>query len=286
MARRITRGDVHGRLRASLRTREPRLVRIVASLRGDLRNAYSYAEIAAALRSGNLSPELLEAWRQDYSAFVSKRLAPEWQRQIANAGKSMATDISAAAGEPFRYLPNAGPITEWIEQRSAERVVSWTQLQHEAAQKIIGNAMTEGVGADELGIRLRAVTGLTPMQAEAVDKMRAALVADGMDATKAGKQAQRYADMLHRQRALRIARTELASAYNQGQDSAVRQAIGDGMFDGPVMKEFSAAEDERMCEVCGALDGQTVGMDEEFSDGAGVPPIHPSCRCTVLYVVS
>lgn len=277
MARRISRGDIHGRLRASLRTREPRLVRILGSLRGNLRSVFTYAEIGRALQSGNLSEEALAQWRQDYSAFVQNRLRPEWERQIEAAGKATAGDVSRFAEQPFQFQPTGARVVEWIETRGAERVVSWTQLQHEAAQSIIRQAMNEGVGADELGIRLRAVTGLTPRQAEAVEKMRTALVADGMDATQAGKQAQKYADMLHRQRALRIARTELASAYNQGQDAAIRQAIGEGMFDGPVMKEFSAAEDERMCDICGALDGQTVGMDGEFSDGAGVPPLHPSC---------
>lgn len=286
MARRISRGDIHGRLRASLRTREPRLVRILGSLRGDLRSVFSYAEIGRALQSGNLSEEALAQWRQDYSAFVQNRLRPEWERQIEAAGKATAGDVSRFAEQPFQFQPTGARVVEWIETRGAERVVSWTQLQHDAAQKIIGNAMYEGIGADELGIRLRAVTGLTPMQAEAVEKMRTALVTDGgMDATQAGKQAQRYADMLHRQRALRISRTELASAYNQGQDAAVRQAIGDGMFDGPVMKEWSTADDERTCDECAGMDGQTVPMDGEFSDGAGVPPLHPSCRCVVLYVV-
>lgn len=286
MPRRISRGDIHGRLRASLRTREPRLVRILGSLRGDLRSVFSYAEIGRALQSGNLSEEALAQWRQDYAAFVQNRLRPEWERQINAAGKATAGDVSRFAEQPFQFQPTGARVVEWVESRGAERVVSWTQLQHEAAQSIIRQAVNEGTGADELGRRLRAVTGLTPRQAEAVEKMRAALVADGMDATSAGKQAQRYADMLHRQRALRIARTELASAYNQGQDAAIRQAIGDGMFDGPITKQWSAAEDERMCEICGSLDGQTVGMDEDFSDGAGVPPIHPACRCVVLYQVS
>jgi hypothetical protein len=287
VARRISRGDIHGRLRASLRTREPRLVRILGSLRGDLRNAYSYAEIGRALQSGNLSEEALAQWRQDYSAFVQNRLRPEWDRQIEAAGKATAGDVSRFAEQPFQFQPTGARVVEWIETRGAERVVSWTQLQHEAAQSIIRQAINEGVGADELGIRLRAVTGLTPRQAEAVEKMRTALVTDGgMDATSAGKQAQRYADMLHRQRALRISRTELASAYNQGQDAAIRQAIGEGMFDGPVTRFWSTADDERVCFPAGTLIATPNGDAPIESITAGMEVITPAGAKTVTRTIS
>ena len=289
MARRISRGDVHRRLRASLRQSEPKLVRILGSLRGDLRQVYTYQEIGQALQSGNLTPTALDKWRQDYSRFVVDKLTPEWQKQADNAGKAAATDISAAAGEPFAWQPNSRLVTEWIETRGAERVVAWTDLQHEAAQSIIRQAMTEGTSADELGIRLRAVTGLTPRQAEAVEKMRAALVADGgMSQEQAAKQAQRYADMLHRQRALRIARTETAAAYNHGQDSAVREAIGQGMFDGAVTRSWSTADDERVCSECSELDGKTISIEGQFETVGGmvdVPPAHPGCRCCATYDV-
>jgi SPP1 gp7 family putative phage head morphogenesis protein len=263
-------------------------VRILGSLRGDLRSAFSYAEIGRALASGNLSESLLAEWRQDYAAFVQNKLRPEWDRQINAAGKATAGDISRFADQPFQFQPTGARVVEWVETRGAERVVSWTQLQHEAAQSIIKQAINEGVGADELGIRLRAVTGLTPRQAEAVEKMRGALIADGMDKDAAARQCQKYANMLHRQRALRIARTELASAYNQGQDAAIRQAIGDGMFDGPVTRFWSTSEDERVCDICGPLDGTVIGMDGQFdvSGGIDVPPAHVSCRCVCGYSVS
>lgn len=277
MARRITRGDIHARLRRSITPREPRLVRILARVRSDLRNVLTYQEIGQALQSGQLSQAALEQWRQDYSKFVQDKLKPEWDRQIEAAGKATAGDIAAYADAPMQFSPTGARVIEWVEQRAAERVVSWTQLQHEAAQSIIGNAMQEGVGSDELGRRLRAVTGLTPRQAEAVETMRAAIIADGVEPAKAAVQAQRYADMLHRQRALRIARTELASAYNQGQDAAIKQAISDGMFDGAVEKFWSTADDERVCDICGPMDGMRLGIGDEFEPGVEVPPIHPSC---------
>lgn len=47
---------------------------------------------------------------------------------------------------------------------------------------------------------------------------------------------------------------------------------------------FLTAEDERMCEECGALNNNVYYIDEaEY--GVNCPPIHPNCRCTVLAVI-
>ncbi len=283
---RISRGDIHARLRASITPREPRIVRILASLRGDLRGVLTYQELAQALLSRDLTQAALGEWRQQYAAFVQDKLRPEWDRQIEAAGRAAATDVSRLAEQPFAFSPTGSHVVEWIETRSTERVVSWTALQHEAAQSIIGNAVNEGVGADELGRRLRAVTGLTPRQAEAVEKLRSAVIADGVDADTAARQAQRYADMLHRQRSLRIARTELASAYNEGQHAAILQAVQDGMFDGPLMKEWSTAADERTCFPAGTLITMPNGDAPIESVTAGMEVLTPAGARTVTRTMS
>ena len=43
--------------------------------------------------------------------------------------------------------------------------------------------------------------------------------------------------------------------------------------------EFWAAEDERTCEICGAMHGKIYSIDK-----APVLPLHPNCRCTYLPV--
>ena len=65
-----------------------------------------------------------------------------------------------------------------------------------------------------------------------------------------------------------VARTEVSRAHNAGAIDLYRAAGGEKM-------EFIAAEDERMCDECGDLDGQTFALDDE----EGTPPIHPECRC-------
>lgn len=65
-----------------------------------------------------------------------------------------------------------------------------------------------------------------------------------------------------------IARTEVLRAHNQGRIK-FHQRVG-------VQKlEWLAMEDERMCPVCGGLDGKTF-LTEKFPQ----QPAHPNCRCT------
>lgn len=282
---RLSSGDIHARLRAAITPREPRLVRILVSVRGELRSVLTYREIGEALISGELSDEALAQWRQTYSQFVDEKLRPEWERQIEIAGRQMGRDVALAADAPFAFTPAGARVVEWIEQRGAERVVAWTDVQIDAAKAIISNARQEGLGVDELGRRLRAVTGLTPRQAQAVERMREALLADGLSAQDAARQVQRYADQLHRQRAATIARTELAAANNQGQHAAILEARENGLFGAPVQKVWSTAADERMCDVCAVMDGKKALLDEPFDDGTDLPPIHPMCRCVVNYEV-
>lgn len=45
--------------------------------------------------------------------------------------------------------------------------------------------------------------------------------------------------------------------------------------------EFSAALDERTCEVCGALDGKRFPVSEARV-GVNFPPMHEGCRCTTM----
>jgi len=54
-------------------------------------------------------------------------------------------------------------------------------------------------------------------------------------------------------------------------------------FLGDVVKIWLTAADERVCPICGGLDGETVNLHARFSNGLMYPPAHPQCRCAVAY---
>lgn len=89
-------------------------------------------------------------------------------------------------------------------------------------------------------------------------------------------------------RAEMIARTETMDAANEGQQAAWDQAIDDGLLTGNEKQEWIVTPDDRLCPICEDVDGQTVGLDENFEvDGDEIdgPPAHPNCRCTIGLVL-
>lgn len=79
-------------------------------------------------------------------------------------------------------------------------------------------------------------------------------------------------------RARMIASTEVTRAFASANEIAYQQS-------GVVKEvEWRAAMDERVCPVCGGLNGKRVPLGQRFEGGA-FPPAHPGCRCWVAPVV-
>ena len=84
-------------------------------------------------------------------------------------------------------------------------------------------------------------------------------------------------------RAEAIARTETNRAENQGKLQAFKSS-GE-----KYKKKWLTHEDDRTSPICKRLDGQVVGMNDNFKDsGSGwegpCPPSHVNCRSSVLYL--
>ena len=78
-------------------------------------------------------------------------------------------------------------------------------------------------------------------------------------------------------RALVIARTEVSFAHNQGQLEGAKES-------GLAYKAWYAADDEAECEDCqGNADEGVLEISDGFSSGDDAPPVHPNCRCSLVY---
>lgn len=288
----INTRDTLAVLRGYLNAREPKIVRWLYSTWNAEREAIKYQELRNAVRDHEMPLEWLLQWQQDYARFVTEVLEPEWLKAMQSAGEYLAENIMEYAGRAFGFTPTGRRIEEWIQTRGGELAVALTDAQRDAVRAILRYyTVDKPVSPDELGRILRPVIGLTPKQAAAVVRFRENLIAEGLPLKKVEHQVGNYAGFLHRQRALRIARTELSFAYNYGQFEAIRQAQEQGYFGGEVVKVWMTADDERTCDFCGPLDGQVIGLEETFPGltdklpNIFVPPAHPQCRCTVGYQV-
>lgn len=261
-------------------------------------NAISYQELREAVLTGDITEETYQAWSNDYAALVKERFNGIWESAIAKGSTSQP--IMDKIADSFVFNTQSPGILEWIADRGATLVTNSTLVQTEAIRALLEERIRERYGVDELARLIRPCVGLTVPQTQSARKFYDRAVeklikdhprmSDENIRKNALKSTSVYAERLHRQRAVTIARTELASAYNHGADLGIRQAQADYLI-GTCIKKWSTALNENVCPTCEALEGTEAGMDEEFFSGAKVsytngmfPPAHPSCACAVEYI--
>ena len=276
-------------LRAFLDPEEPDLVALLVNLWHHQGRAITYKQLREAILYGDISVIDWEQWQQDYAKFVTVYLRPKY----VEAMQAAAAEIQRRHPDWY-FDPYAEGVREWCETRAASFVTEVTNTQVDGLRTVIQRAaVMQDMSVDSLSRVIRPMVGLTKPQAAANLKYYQKLIEDGMSQKKARDKAIRYASRQHRYRGYNIARTELAFAYNQGSYEGTKQAQAKGYM-GETVKVWCTADDERVCQICGALEGSQVAMDEDFDFDtrlAGpanptirrVPPAHPSCRCAVIY---
>lgn len=94
---------------------------------------------------------------------------------------------------------------------------------------------------------------------------------------------QRLAPWFDKSRAARIATTEVTRIYSEGNQAAWKST---GFVGG---KRWNTAMDERVCPMCGPLEGKVVALNNYFpvqlAGGVMGPPAHVNCRCWVTPIV-
>lgn len=276
-------------------TGEP--VEILCGFWEDQQNAITYQELRQAVIDGAISQETLRLWVQDYSILVADRLNNMWMNAV----------VAGSAGQPildgfaFEFNAQTQGILGWISERGAEFVTVSTQEQKDAIAALLTKKMRDSHTVDELSRLIRPCIGLTEGDAKAVARFYDSIVSNLKKEhprmkpesvrRKAMDAAQKYAERKHRQRAMTIAQTESAFAYNRGADEGIRQAQEQGYL-GKVKKRWSTSGDDAVCKICASLEGMEIDMDADF-DIKGrelfpgqhlLPPAHPRCACAVEYI--
>ena len=166
----------------------------------------------------------------------------------------------------------------------AAKVYSWVDPQGVTHYT---DAPPPGKNAKEVDMRVSPLVGTSPHSVQVDDFNHLT----GADAKKAQEAAAKYAAQQHRYRANMIAETEMAFAYQHGEYEAVKMAQAQGLM-GVVEKVWSTAYDDGVCDICNGLEGQTIGIDDNFNFKLNkllfggqrlTPPAHPQCRCAVEY---
>jgi len=222
--------------------------------------------------------------------------------------------LRTAAGQPCLMVFDrvSAEAVAWAEKHAAELVTSITAETREGLRQAVSRAFADGIAPREAAKLVKDIVGLRPDQVDAVLNVRQKL----LDAAARGKGGvvkvpgvprgvkvppggltpermsavlEKYAKRKLRERALLIARTETIAASNAGQRLQWQQAVKDGLLRGTERQRWVVAFDERLCNVCRALHGQSVPLGQPFNSLLGPvvgPPAHPNCRCAVVLDVS
>lgn len=280
--------EILKKLRAFLDAKEPRLVYFLVRIWNGQENAITYKEIREAILSGELQGDMLLQWQEDYTQFVVDYLQPLWMEAMEKANEE-----KRARFPEWEFDPHTRGVLDWTKENAARFVTNSSQTQLDGLQAVIQRAaLLEDMNVDQLARAIRPMVGLTKPQTVANINYYQNLLASGTSKKRALELSVRYSARQHRYRAYNIARTELAFAYNQGSYEGTKQAQEAGYM-GDTVKRWLTADDERVCPICGALEGKVVAMEEEFLfptklEGRlqtirRVPPAHPSCRCAVAF---
>ena len=296
------------RLNSFLDANNPKLVRLLVSLWDNQQSAITYKELRESILRGYLTAEQLDAWRQDYAVFFNRHLRPILTDAVYAGGKDLMAARKLGADV---YAPMLGGIENWIDTHGGEWIEHVTSETRNAVSTMIQYAADGNTTVDDLARLIRPTVGLTTQQSLATlhyyeglcDSLKKDLLdkypdmkettAEIRAAAMAKESTIRYASRRHRERAVTIAETELAFAYNKGADEAVKNAVAQGLLP-RMIPRWSTAADERVCEICGALDGAEIELGGEF-DFPGrtlyagqkqTPPAHPRCRCALCYEVA
>ena len=276
-------------------TGEP--IQILCGFWEDQQNAITYQELRQAVINGAISHETLRMWSQDYSILVANKLSRMWTDAM----------VAGSAGQPildgfaFKFNTQTPGVLSWLSERGAEFVTASTKEQKSAIAALLTKKMRDSHTVDELSRLIRPCIGLTEGDTKAAVRLYDSIVENlkkqhprmkpesirkkALDATH------KYAERKHRQRAMMIAQTESAFAYNRGADEGIRQAQSQNLI-GTVKKRWCTSGDDQVCSICQGLEGVELEMDKGFEFKgktlfAGqnlMPPAHPRCACAVEYI--
>lgn len=278
-------------------TNEP--MKWLVSFWQDQQNAFGYEELRQIVLDEINPQAIFDKWFQDYSNFITEKMTPLW-RQGITAGAYSHPRIQALQAEGFSVATSSANVRNWLLNRTGELVTNCTNNQIESIRYIIAEARSKGLSSDETARYIRPTIGLTRQQAGAnlklyestKEQLRAnhPRMTDESIERKARNVAAKDAAKKQRTRAVTIARTENAYAYNYGNDEAIKQAEAAGLM--PHMVPYwSTSHSGNVCPVCEDLEGMPIDEgtgefsvtwhDRDYT--CELPPMHPKCMCAIEY---
>lgn len=273
--------------------------------------ARALLDAIAQLKRGVLSVEVQAALRESVTAaiqaldelFRSTDIAPIVDfitQEVIKAGRQQVPELPTEVRVGYTFDARDVRAEQWARARAGRLIQSVQDEVRTRVGDIVGQVFSGDLSLREARAAIERSVGLHDRWQKAVDnsydEILQQLIDSGVDPDEAEELAQeaadKYADKLRRSRATNIARTEIATAQNQGRFLGWQQAAEQGLFDPlTTLKEWRTAPEfvsskTEVCPICEPMDGVRVPVFAEFDEvGVVMPPAHPNCRCRAVLIV-
>ncbi len=279
-------------LRETLEEEQPELEQYLLELWDNQQKEITAKQYIEMIQKGRVTKEIEKELLKSYSIFVLGNMLDKKQAVMEKGAKEVKKEVKKPL---FLFDIKYHETKKWIEKSCTEQIVYLTNMQKQAIKLVIDRAETLGITADGTAKLLKPLIGLHKGQVVAnvnyYNSIKQNLLQnhpkmkEQTAEQKALEKAKQYAKRQREQRAMNIARTELAGAYNAGEFYGIKQAQKDGLM-GKVIKYAISAGDGRVCKGCREVEGQEVKQYDYFETQWGnvlFPPFHTDCRCAVEY---
>lgn len=206
-----------------------------------------------------------------------------------DGGRTVFQELPRKAERPSAFDVKHPEAEEWARRYAARLVEGLTNETKRAMADAIAEFIRLQIPPEEGARMLRQMLGLTQQYARAVVNYQNDLRVRGIDPALIQRKADEYSRRLLNHRARMVARTETMRALQEGQRQGYTQAVEQGvLLPNRTRRQWVTANDERVCEVCGPMDGALTTLEQPWDTPAG--PLdkptdsHPQCRCSQILV--
>lgn len=250
----------------------------------------------AIRRSVTLAVQALD---ETFRAIDIRPLVNTMTEEILRTGREQAAEYGRQNLIGYRFDVSDPRAIEWARNRAGDLMSNITNEVKQKVSDVTMRLLDGDITLREAKNEIARNVGLHDRWQRAVDRSYednlARFIDAGIDVDDAEVMAQQladnYAQSLIRSRASNIARTEVATAQNQGRYLHWQQLAEEGVIDpNTTVKEWRTAPEfvsskTEVCPICEPMDGVRAPLWAEFPEvGVVMPPAHPNCRCRAVLI--
>lgn len=249
---------------------------------------------ASALQRKFKGPALVQAFRMEAIPtwkIVTSHLLAHDADEIAGIVDALIVDeVKSVQGKARGQARAMAGVNRYLNEDSKSRWTKAIQPMYVKSSTRAGAVIAADMGisfslihANLLKFAARNTGDMITKISETTRSLVAGIVEDGLANSKTSAEIAtliRDASGFTQQRAELIARTETTKAFNGAPTEALKEYSSDS---GKVYtKTWSGVLDDRERDEHVDLEGETVAIDDVFSNGLDYPS-EPNCRCTVIF---